>query len=108
MSSAAGSSKRSAHWDDVQDGWRPLYGDFERQGLSVEWHDFRANQQLDWGGSFRPHSLEVCLNLDGHGAVGAAAQSDYTPGSTGFYAVCDGPLPATRRARERHQFVTLE
>ncbi len=95
-------------WGDLQQGWSQLHGDFERQGLTLEWHDFRMEQPLDWGGSFRPRSLEVCLNLDGRGAVGARLQSDYVPGTSGYYAVGDEPLAATRRGGDRHQFVTLE
>jgi len=89
-------------------GARDLYGDFERQGMSLEWHDFTARQPLDWGGSFRPQSVEFCLNLEGRGAVGGRARSDYISGSAGYYALQDEPLPATRCANERHQFVTLE
>ena len=95
-------------WREVSNGWRPLYGDFERLGLSVEWHDFRAEQALDWGETFRPRSIEFCLNMNGRGAVGAQVQSDYVSGSAGYYAVSDEPLPATRRAHDRHQFITLE
>jgi AraC family transcriptional regulator len=97
-------------WRDVECGWRQLYGDFDRLGLSVEWHDFQTTQPLDWGRSFHPRSLEFCLNLDGRGAVGAPgrARSDYLPGSSGYYAVADDPLSASRQAHDRHRFVTLE
>jgi AraC family transcriptional regulator len=97
-------------WKEVAPGWRQLYGDFERLGLSIEWHDFRTQRALDWGRSFHPHSLEFCLNLNGHGAVGAEghARSDYDAGNSGYYAIADEPLPASRHARDHHQFVTLE
>src|ERR1700745_1927519 len=97
-------------WKEVAPGWSQLYGDFERLGLSIEWHDFRTERALDWGRSFHPHSLEFCLNLDGRGAVGAEGQarSDYLPGNSGYYAVADEPLPASRHAHDHHQFVTLE
>ena len=97
-------------WKEVAPGWRQLYGDFERLGLSIEWHDFRTQRALDWGRSFHPHSLEFCLNLNGHGAVGAEGwtRSDYHPGNSGYYAIADEPLPASRHARDHHQFVTLE
>jgi AraC-like DNA-binding protein len=91
-----------------RNGWRQLYGDFDRLGLSVEWHDFRADEQLNWGETFRPRSVEFCLNLEGRGVVGARSQSDYVSGSSGYYAVADNPLPASRKAGDRHQFVTLE
>ena len=97
-------------WREVEQGWRPLYGDFDQLGVSVEWHDFQSPRPLDWGRSFHPRGLEFCLNLDGRGAVGAPgrARSDYVPGNCGYYARADEPLIATRRAHDRHRFVTLE
>ena len=97
-------------WREVRDGWRPLYGDVDQFGVAVEWHDFRTERLFDWGRSFHPRSLEFCLNLQGHGAVGATGQTrcDYAPGDCGYYAVGDEQLPASRRARDHHQFVTLE
>src|SRR5436305_2602214 len=97
-------------WREVKDGWRPLYGDVDQFGVAVEWHDCRTERSFDWGRSFHPRSLEFCLNLQGHGAVGAVgrSQSDYMPGDSGYYAVGDEPLPASRRAHDHHQFVTLE
>ena len=97
-------------WREVKDGWRPLYGDVDQFGVAVEWHDFRTERSFDWGRSFHPRSLEFCLNLQGHGAVGAIRrrQSDYFPGDSGYYAVGDEQLPASRRAHDHHQFVTLE
>ncbi len=97
-------------WCGVAQGWRQLYGDFDRLGLSVQWHDFRSERKLDWGRSFHPRSLEFCLNLDGRGEVGGAGseRSDYLPGSSGYYAIADDPLTASRRAHDHHRFVTLE
>jgi len=95
-------------WRDVQHGCRQLYGDFARLGVSLEWHDFQTQQPFDWGFSFRPRSVEFCLNLEGRGVIGTSAQGDYVPGSAGYYALSDEPLAATRRAGDRHQFITLE
>ena len=97
-------------WREIKDGWRPLYGDVDRIGVAVEWHDFRTEQSFDWGQTFHPRSLEFCLNLQGHGEIGAAGKTrgDYAPGNCGYYAIADEPLAASRRARDRHQFVTLE
>jgi len=93
-------------WREVPKGWRQLWGDFNRLGVSLQWHDFRTDRSLDWGLSFHPRSLEFCLNLEGRGAVGDRA--DYVPGSAGYYAVAAEPLPASRQARDHHQFVTVE
>src|SRR5438132_11725508 len=97
-------------WKGLVPGWRQLYGDFDRLGVSIDWHNFRTERALDWGRSFHPRSLEFCLNLDGRGAVGAEgrARSDYLPGNSGYYAVADEPLPASRQAHDHHQFATLE
>ncbi|MGI9172475.1 MAG: helix-turn-helix transcriptional regulator [Chthoniobacterales bacterium] len=93
-------------WADLHPGCRQLYGDFDRLGVSVEWHDFQTRQSLDWGTSFRPRSVEFCLNLAGRAAVGS--QREYVAGSSGYYSVSDEPLRATRSAGDRHRFATLE
>jgi len=97
-------------WSCIAPGWKPLYGDFDRLGLSLEWHDFQTSFHLDWGRSFHPHSIEFCLNLDGRGAVGQdeEGRGNYGPGTSGFYSLGEEPLSATRSAHDRHRFVTLE
>jgi AraC family transcriptional regulator len=96
-------------WREVPQGWRQLYGDFQKLGLSVEWHDFQTPRPLDWGVSFHPQSIEFCLNLGGRGAVAHAdARSEFSPGTSGYYAIADEPLTASREAHDHHQFVTLE
>jgi AraC-like DNA-binding protein len=94
-------------WREVKEGWRPLYGDVDLIGVAVEWHDFLVTHSFDWGRTFHPRSLEVCLNLHGHGQV-AAGKANYAPGNCGYYAIGDEPMPASRRANDRHRFVTLE
>ena len=105
-----GCAAEQAAWRELKDGWRPLYGDVDKIGVAIEWHDFRIEHSFNWGRTFHPNSLEFCLNLNGHGAVGGAGdtRSDYLPGNCGYYAVADKPLPASRRAHDHHQFVTLE
>jgi AraC-like DNA-binding protein len=103
-------SSGQAAWANVRHGWRRLYGGFEELGISLEWHDFTTSQPLDWGESFRPRSVEFCLNLDGRGAIASSrsAPLDYLPSSSGYYAIGDEPLHATRQAHDHHRFVTLE
>src|SRR5256886_4017556 len=105
-----GCAAEQAAWRELKDGWRPLYGDVDKIGVAIEWHDFRIEHSFNWGRTFHPNSLEFCLNLNGHGAVGGAGgtRSEYLPRNCGYYAVADGPLPASRRAHDHHQFVTLE
>lgn len=93
-------------WRSVPQGWRQLWGDFDRLGVSLEWHDFRTERALDWGLSFHPRSIEFCLNVQGRGAVGD--RGEYISSSAGYYAVTDEPLRASRQARDHHQFVTVE
>ena len=105
---AAAFSERPA-WSAVGDGWRHLHGSIRGAGASFEWHDFRARSELDWGGSFHPGSVEICLNIAGHGRVGAGESAvEYSPLTAGFYRRGTGPLPGSRRAGERHQFLTVE
>lgn len=108
MTEASTSRTMERPWGQVSHGWRPLYGDFDRNGVTVEWHDFQASRPLDWGETFRPGSIEFCLNLSGRGAIRGQTAGDYIAGSSGYYAVSDEPLAATRHAHDRHQFVTLE
>jgi len=97
-------------WTNVRHGWQQLYGSFEKMGISIEWHDFKTSKPLDWAESFRPGSIEFCLNLDGRGAVGrgSGTPEDYGPSSSGYYAIGEEPLRATRQAHDHHRFVTLE
>jgi AraC-like DNA-binding protein len=105
----SGSAAEQGAWRTVPRGWRQLYGDFGKLGLSVEWHDFQTAKTLDWGRSFHPQSIEFCLNLGGHGAVQmTGARSDFVPGTSGYYSITNDPLNATREANDHHQFVTLE
>ncbi|MFL6537456.1 MAG: helix-turn-helix transcriptional regulator [Chthoniobacterales bacterium] len=106
MISETGALAERGAWREVQSGWRQLYGNIDRLGVSVEWHDFQTRRALDWGVSFHPQSIEFCLNLDGRGAVGS--RTDYVAGSSGYYAVRDEPLRASRAAHDHHRFVTLE
>src|SRR2546423_5716577 len=92
-------------WSAVSQGWRQLWGDFDRLGVALQWHDFRTERALDWGRSFRPRSLEFCLNVGGRGAGGDHA--DYIPGRAGCYPVEDETLRAMRQERHHHPFVSV-
>jgi len=96
-------------WQGIGTGWQQLYGNFQKLGYSIEWHDFVAHRELDWSRSFHPTGLEICLNLSG------SAQVQWKHGSlelgsrtAGFYAQKRAKLKAVRRAGERHQFATVE
>ena len=96
-------------WRDVGKGWQPLFGSFRGVGYSIEWHDFFARRELDWGASFHPGCLELCLNLDGRGFVaGGDHRTEFAPNTVGFYHRQAEPLTARRAANEQHQFLTVE
>jgi len=98
-------------WQAIGQGWQPLSGQFGQAGCSVEWHDFEtgAGVELDWTPSFHPGSVEICLNVLGRGEVRAGGQALVLEESTiGFYAQKNNGLKGSRRAGERHQFLTME
>jgi AraC-like DNA-binding protein len=96
-------------WRDVGKGWQPLFGSFHGAGYSIEWHDFFAKREFDWGASFHPGCVELCLNLEGHGFVeDKNNRVEFLPGTAGFYHRKDKPLAANRAVNEQHQFLTVE
>jgi AraC-like DNA-binding protein len=96
-------------WRSVGDGWRHLHGSVRGAGVSFEWHDFEANNEFDWGRSFHPGSIEVCLNLEGHGRVSLNKnEAAFAPLTVGFYRRGEQPLQAVRENGQRHQFLTVE
>jgi AraC-like DNA-binding protein len=98
-------------WRPFEDGWRQLYGNFHELGVSIEWHDFelKGNATFAWSRSFHPDSLELCLNLTGHGFIRCAGSTvDFEPLTTGFYAPGKNELRGWREPGERHRFITVE
>ena len=104
------STAENGVWRNIQGEWRQLFGSFSREGVSVEYHQFRSEKELDWSRSFHPGSLEICLNLQGTGslragehelAIGVRSVACYLP-ATG------GKFRAARTTGEHHHFVTVE
>jgi AraC-like DNA-binding protein len=97
-------------WRAVGDGWRHLHGSVRGAGVSFEWHDFKTSgEEFDWGKSFHPGSIEVCLNLEGQGHVRFnKSEAVFAPLTAGFYRRGEQMLPAMRAANQRHQFLTVE
>lgn len=99
----------SAAWAAVGSGWRQLHGSMRAQGISIEAHDFRCTTALDWGASFHPDSVELCLNLDGRGEIEAGGQIiRLGPRQIGLYVRALEPLRAVRHPGQRHTFLTIE
>jgi len=96
-------------WRAIGDGWRHLHGSVRGTGVSFEWHDFKTHAEFDWGRSFHPGSIEVCLNLEGEGRVTFnKSEVTFAPLTAGFYRRGKQELTATRMANQRHQFLTVE
>ena len=115
------SAKHPAHlsaengvWRHIQGEWRQLFGSFAREGLSIEYHQFRADKELDWSRSFHPDSLEICLNLQGSARLQTGGGQRVTETLVGVRNVAcyasgtGGRLVATRTPGDLHHFVTLE
>ena len=97
-------------WRNIDGEWRQLFGSFSREGVSVEFHQFRSEKELDWSRSFHLDSLELCLNLQGSGMlragkeeilIGVRSVACYLPAKGGKFV-------ATRVPGEHHHFVTVE
>jgi len=96
-------------WRAVGDGWRHLHGSVAHAGASFEWHDFKTREEFDWGKTFHPGSVEVCLNLEGSGKMALNKNEiRFAPLTVGFYRRGEQFLRATREANQRHQFLTVE
>ena len=101
--------REAAVWQPITRGWRRLHGGFHESGVSIEWHEFELAGPFEWSGSFHPDSLELCLNLSGHGSVrGSEGAVDFEPLSAGFYVPGRHALQATRRSGQQHRFATIE
>jgi AraC-like DNA-binding protein len=106
---ATGAFSEASAWSSVGAGWRPLHGNFRNLGYSIEWHDFTAQQDLDWSRSFHPGSVEICLNLAGSAEVRTDGSTiEFASQTAGFYFQNKLTLRGVRRGGERHQFITIE
>ena len=96
-------------WKAIGAGWRPMFGSFSKLGFSFEWHEFTSQRDLDWGRSFHPNSVEVCLNLDGTGCIAHGSEKvEVGPRSYLFYYQGQPGLEAIRLAGQKHRFITVE
>ena len=96
-------------WQAWPGAWHPLCGSFSELGWSFEWHDFEPTAHVEWGRSFHPHGLEVCLNLSGAGTILRSQGAEEVAAETAtLYFRGNSALPARRLADQRHQFLTAE
>lgn len=109
-SSSAGSNPAEhAAWAGVKGVWQPLDGSFFGGGVSIEWHDFRVDADMDWARSFHPGCLEICLNFSGSGTLqDGAVERSIEAGQVAIYTTHPGRPKARRAAGPLHRFLTLE
>lgn len=93
--------------------WKRLYGDLQTDGFALEWHDFRVTQPVVWSESFRPGTLEICLNQSGEATVRTRmCELRFRRSTIGYFRVGAGDShqkrgEALRKADQRHQFLTI-
>lgn len=97
-------------WAGIQGEWRPLFGNFGREGISIEWHDFECEKPLAWSESFHPESLEICVNFDGCGTIHERRSQTtvVNPQTVAQYSASPERLRADRHPAQRHRFLTVE
>lgn len=99
----------SAAWQSIHGTWQPLHGSFFQDGLSIEWHDFRIDADMDWARSFHPGCLEICLNFSGSGwLLDGSKRQRIEAGQIALYTTHPGRPEARRDAGSLHRFLTLE
>ena len=96
-------------WEPVRNGWRQIYGSFCDLGVSIESHHFTIPGVFEWSRSFHPESIELCLNLAGHGSIHSEeASMEFELLTAGFYLPGKGTLKGARLPGPQHRFITVE
>lgn len=96
-------------WKKVGGTWKPLFGDFEERGISIEWHDFQVAGAVEWGHSFHPNSLEICLNFSGAALLqDGAVERKLSTGQVAIYTTRNNEPRAQRLPGSLHRFITIE
>jgi AraC-like DNA-binding protein len=97
-------------WLSTQTGSRHICGDFEDEGIAIEWHNFELDSDSTPARlpSPYPDSLELCLNLAGHGFLQSAeSRLSFEPLTAFIYAPGNRDLRTCRKHGERHRFLTI-
>lgn len=98
-------------WRELGPGWSPVFGNIRALGFSFEWHKFTVQRSFNWGRSFHPGCLELCLNLSGEAEIREPNGGEVCTisGETAvFYVQGSVPLEARRLPGDEHRFMTLE
>ncbi len=96
-------------WQGIDGIWRKIHGGFPDRGVSIEWHEFSIQDDLNWAESFHPLSIEICLNFSGHATL-RKDKADRGGGLRAYRRVHDGnnPIRAQRLSGHLHRFFTIE
>lgn len=95
-------------WKEIQGKWNQLFGDFPKEGISVEWHDFSTPRLLEWKKSIHPESLEICINFEGSGVFLKGKTREKVPGPKSVTYYTQRTMKSWREPGERHSFLTIE
>ena len=96
-------------WEGVSGTWRPLFGSYLERGISIEWHDFQIDSDIDWAPSFHEGSLEICLNFSGAAQLQTGGEvRDLAAGQWALYRAQARTLRARRLSGSLHRFLTVE
>lgn len=109
LSPAGRQSAEQAAWEGVDGVWQPLDGSFFDGGVSIEWHDFRLQEDMDWARSCHHDCLEICLNFSGFGTLqDGAIERRIEANQVAIYTTHPGRPKAHRAGGSWHRFLTLE
>src|SRR5208337_4021076 len=96
-------------WPFAGNSRRLLYGGLHDLGVSIESHDFESPEAVDWSRSFYADTLQLCLNLAGHGSICSDTSAlNFEPLTAGLYSPGKPALCAQRQANQRHRFIAFE
>ena len=96
-------------WGNIHGVWQRVYGSFHGEGCSIEWHEFRGEEPLDWARSFHPNSLEICLNFGGSASFGSGKTAQkLQPTQCAVYSTHLKRYRVQRLPGQIHRFLTLE
>ncbi len=100
----------TAVWLSTQKGSRRIYGDLEAEGFVIEWHNFElaAGDAFELSRCSYPDSLELCLNLAGHGFLDDdGSRLSFEPQTAFIRAPGHHDRHSYRKHGERHRFLTV-
>jgi len=106
MKSSPVSFSEVPFWRSLKADWRQLYGGYEQTGVSMEWHEFELEREVEWSRSFHPGSLELCVNLEGRAEF--SAKTGRLPDKAVYLYAPGSGLKANRLRGPSHVFLTIE